>query len=243
MMMANMIYLGMHTQHTPILPPFIAMHVGLSEGSIAFSEIFDLPQLERKMGIDILDWIQVKEFPIGTREQVAKKPGPQFEEVGCWSSWAPTPEAIGGGSLYRSSDVPYSLGLGQFPVNDISIVVLKRSAADVSYTCVPNSVLTGQGNHLSHWSLAALGYPGGRAEALRDTSSVTSPSRNGHTLVPDEQLMCFDFLYYVSMKEVRTICRPGVLHTNQLTGRHGTGSKNGLPNGTWSYGTCTGRPR
>lgn len=113
-MVSNMIYLGMQSQRTPILPPFMALyHLGESVGSIAFSDVFNISRLEKHLGIDMLDWTQVKDFPTpGTREEVAAQNPAVSDQLGCWSSWAAVPES--NGRKHREGAVPGLLGLGQF---------------------------------------------------------------------------------------------------------------------------------
>lgn len=54
-------------------------------------------------------------------------------------------------------------------------------------------------SHSSFWSLARLLFPEARAEALADpTNNPTRPSENhGAILAPDDQLACYDYLYFV----------------------------------------------
>ncbi|KAH7927278.1 hypothetical protein BV22DRAFT_1045518 [Leucogyrophana mollusca] len=70
---------------------------------------------------------------------------------------------------------------------------------DISYTRAPNWIqLTPpevEDKHASFWSLAQLGFPQGRSENLQPPS--LSPEHQ-LSLPPDEQLLCFDYLYYVS---------------------------------------------
>lgn len=80
---------------------------------------------------------------------------------------------------------------------------------DISYTRAPASVkLIPNYEHDSHstfWSLAKLAFPEGRADALsRPHENPTRKSEgNGIALPPDEQLACFDYLYYVCALDVR----------------------------------------
>lgn len=50
---------------------------------------------------------------------------------------------------------------------------------------------------ISFSSLASLGFPQGRAQALAEHPPQTAAPRSGEQPVPDEQLMCFDFMYYI----------------------------------------------
>jgi hypothetical protein len=110
MSIANMIYLGVQTGRIPILPQFTAMdHLGAEVGSVAFAEVFDEPRLARALGLDVIDWVDVKEFP---------SPGAlqndgydvEGESLGCWSAWAGIKES--NGQTQRQGRVPGLLGLG-----------------------------------------------------------------------------------------------------------------------------------
>lgn len=70
---------------------------------------------------------------------------------------------------------------------------------DVSWTRTPDWVkLTPPGvtdSHASFWSLATLGFPEARANNLQSTN-YPSPQHQV-SLPPDDQLLCFDYLYYM----------------------------------------------
>ena len=66
---------------------------------------------------------------------------------------------------------------------------------DISLTPVPNSRFTPHSNHLNIMAVASLGWPETRASALEHTKTVPSPGSK-HTLPPDEQMLCYDSLYY-----------------------------------------------
>lgn len=51
--------------------------------------------------------------------------------------------------------------------------------------------------HVSFWGLAALAYPDGRRRAgLPDRAPFAG--QDGHTTLPEEHMVCYDFLYFVS---------------------------------------------
>jgi hypothetical protein len=53
------------------------------------------------------------------------------------------------------------------------------------------------------WGLAALSYPEGRKRAMDEVGSRTAPSsKSKFKTTPDDQLLCFDFLYFVCTHEV-----------------------------------------
>jgi hypothetical protein len=209
-MIGNMLYLAHLTGRTPILPQFVGIHhLGIELGSIPFSEVFDVPRLSRAIGMDMVDWTEVKALPkpIPTKDEGEKDPSgeggddeddedqdidvdkltePAHEQLGCWSSWAGVPESDG--ASHREGHIPTLLGL------------------DISYTPTPPAAALGHNSHLSFWGLAKLAYKQGRVEALMEMRGKTMASAKGwdggHTSLPDEQVLCFDFLYYVCASEV-----------------------------------------
>ena len=56
--------------------------------------------------------------------------------------------------------------------------------------------------HVSYWALASLGFPQ-EYKANVDREEHSPSPQLGLELLPDEQLMCFDFLYYASALNVR----------------------------------------
>jgi len=79
---------------------------------------------------------------------------------------------------------------------------------DLSHTLVPGWVkLTQPGvpdKHASLWSLARLSFPEARVEALNQPP-IPSPLHQA-SLPPDEQLLCYDYLYYTAVTNVRASC-------------------------------------
>ncbi|KIK40127.1 hypothetical protein CY34DRAFT_87868, partial [Suillus luteus UH-Slu-Lm8-n1] len=73
---------------------------------------------------------------------------------------------------------------------------------DISWTRTPAWVELispfKQDNHASFWSLASLGFPEARSSSL-ELSPTNHPSPHHQlSLPPDDHVLCFDFLYYVS---------------------------------------------
>ena len=76
---------------------------------------------------------------------------------------------------------------------------------DITHTSVPTwTHLSYEGSmHSDLWELARLSYPQDRQRAL-DSNPVVHISRDGsEKLPPDEHMLCFDYLYYSGVKEVR----------------------------------------
>ncbi|CAK5280278.1 unnamed protein product [Mycena citricolor] len=104
------------------------------------------------------------------------------DDLGCWNVW----EAVQFRHAHpRDSWHPTHLGL------------------DISYTKVPAWVKlmpdSEHDYHATFWALATLAFPSGRKANM----VPPSPSPEHHSLLaPDEQLLCYDFLYYVVAHQV-----------------------------------------
>ena len=72
---------------------------------------------------------------------------------------------------------------------------------DISYTQAPPWVKLmpelPHDPHTSFWDLAVLSFPEGRKESLREP---LESEVNKVRLPPDEQMLCYDYLYFVSAK-------------------------------------------
>jgi len=100
------------------------------------------------------------------------------DDIGCWNTW----EAVQYREAYpRRSRIPDDLNL------------------DISYTKAPDWIKMTPGyehdQHVTFWSLATLAFPTTRAANL--VPPLPSPKHN-LSLPPDEHLLCYDYLYYVS---------------------------------------------
>jgi hypothetical protein len=187
---ANLLYLARITDRIPIIPKFVPSHVQ-SRRQLPFSEVFDTERLSRALGIPILEWSQVKAENSST-----------IDDVGCWTVWKTvkeqenkvrfsyTPETILAGELLSLTKLNYIQWM-------LSICI------DISYTRVPSWMNMGE-NHVSFWSLAKLAYPKGRADAIAANAAEPSGA-HGLELAPSSQLLCFDYLYYVSIDQVCSI--------------------------------------
>jgi hypothetical protein len=70
---------------------------------------------------------------------------------------------------------------------------------DISYTTAPSWTHMGLNDHALAWKLARLSDPSGRSRAL---PAVHRPSpKLGASLPPHEQLLCFDYTYWVGVDE------------------------------------------
>ncbi|KAH9947399.1 hypothetical protein B0H21DRAFT_341109 [Amylocystis lapponica] len=170
----NLIYLAMITDRVPILPPFTS-HINAAADPAAFSDIFDVPRLIRSLNIPVLEWHQVKDVDLAWSSG-------ETDELGCWNIW-------------EVDDIR-----SDGPRQSYSTQVLKL---DISYTRAPSWVKLIPGYehdmHSTFWSLAKLAFPEARTEALANPAEhPTLPTaQTGVALPPDEQLLCYDFLYYL----------------------------------------------
>ncbi|KAH9931279.1 uncharacterized protein B0H18DRAFT_990914 [Fomitopsis serialis] len=174
MTIGNMIYLAMITSRVPVIPPFTS-EIGGDRVPIPFSEIFDLPYLRTTLGIPVLEWQDIK------NNNLAADLDAPPDELGCWSLWQA--QSIGADSP-RGSFSTSTLGL------------------DISYTRAPDWIKLLPGfqhdMHSSFWSLARLAFPETRNEILANPAAhPTLPTQSGNSLPPDDQMLCYDILYYV----------------------------------------------
>ncbi|KAJ6621218.1 hypothetical protein B0H10DRAFT_1790422 [Mycena sp. CBHHK59/15] len=100
------------------------------------------------------------------------------DDLGCWNIW----EAVQYREAFpRRSRIPGDLNL------------------DISYTKAPTWTKMipdyEHDQHSTFWSLATLAFPETRADSL--VTPLPSPKHNV-SLPPDEHLLCYDYLYYVS---------------------------------------------
>lgn len=91
---------------------------------------------------------------------------------------------------------------------------------ELSYTPIKDPVALDPGDfhepHTSFWKLAKLGHHQGYLEATQAIKPVVYAGYPDPPLAPDEHLMCFDFLYWVSALkpfewEERYVSTPGVV--------------------------------
>ncbi|KAJ7626252.1 hypothetical protein DFH06DRAFT_1285110 [Mycena polygramma] len=166
----NLFYMAMITERVPVIPYFTPTHVGGSAPTIAFSEVFDLPRLEKAISTRILEWHQVKD----PESEI-------IDPIGCWNVWQ---------AVRSAHTEPH--------FNSAS----KRLGLDVSYTTAPRWIKMYPDNdgdpHATFWSLASLAFPKARSQNLQ--TPALSPI-HAASLPPDEQMLCFDYLYYVGVKD------------------------------------------
>jgi hypothetical protein len=94
----NMIYLGMLSSRTPIIPPFAPSHLPRVAGFPPFGDVFDVPRLSAAINTPLLEWRDVK-----------REDSTEMDQVGCWSIWGLVGSDEG---TPRNSIVPQRLNLG-----------------------------------------------------------------------------------------------------------------------------------
>ncbi|KAG8855517.1 hypothetical protein FRB96_007021 [Tulasnella sp. 330] len=173
---SNLLYLSTISSRIAILPPFppSLSHIGKGGKFTPFSEVFDLPRLRKDLaglGARIVEWKDVK-----------SEGSPVVDELGCWSVSAGT-EPNGKGSYMKNA-------------------LTDHLSLDVSYVATPHVPLDPvDTSHTSFWSLASLTFPETRRALLslaRQPALASFPSKlRGHLSPPNEQLACFDVMYFV----------------------------------------------
>lgn len=173
----------------PIIPPFIPIHVAQGGGPVerlTFGDVFDIPRLRKATRSHILEWHEVK-----------NQTSHALDTVGCWNTW----EAVQYEEhIPRQSVIAlHTLGLGEYNIPHDCAHLLTSKLSDVSYTKAPDSVKLIPNyhgdKHSTFWSLAALSYPEFRNQSLQH-EPIPSPVKK-EKLLPDEQLYCLDYMYYV----------------------------------------------
>ncbi|KAJ2914438.1 hypothetical protein MD484_g5967, partial [Candolleomyces efflorescens] len=190
----NMIYLGVLSQRIPIIPPFVPQsHVSAGAGILPFSHIYNLSNLRNALKHPVLEWSDVKTL-IPLSSSPTSPPPAAAEHFGCWSvrqQSAPSPNRVP-----RTEQV---LNL------------------DLVFTRVPPMAYYSSSNpgdpHTKFSALAALIWPDHAHPASRNLRLMeqqgerTFANNHGESEgdkevwkggPPDEQLACFDFLYWMT---------------------------------------------
>ncbi|KAG8926892.1 hypothetical protein FRC01_008259 [Tulasnella sp. 417] len=189
MVWMNLIYLGMHSNRTPILFPLAASedHLGLGPETLSAGNVFDLPRLSQAIGHQVLEWQDVKSgrynLPWGGEDYNAHD---DDELVGCWS----IDQTLSVEKKPLDREMPHFLHL------------------DVQYTGVPLLVeFTSAGTGQTSFKLIShLLSSTGRSEAL--SAQPPLPTWGKRPLPPttrfpepDDQLACFDNLFWIWSEE------------------------------------------
>ncbi|KAG8976026.1 hypothetical protein FRC05_004657 [Tulasnella sp. 425] len=191
MVYINLIFLAYMSHRIPILPPFIpsASHIGHGVPVIQFSDVYDLPRLRDALNWPLLEWSDIKKAKYNDAfdSRASDMEGVDKEVLGCWGAQ----QAFDKNNRPTPASTPGFLNL------------------EIIYTPVPFFAKLQPkyppDTHVSFSGLASILQPAGRAEAL------AAPSAKNHTSFiprlkdqfhpPDEQLACFDNLYFVGSKD------------------------------------------
>lgn len=180
----------MISSRIPILPPFppSLSHIGKGGKYINYGEVFDLPRLRRSLRTPILEWKDVKQ-----------EGSPVVDALGCWSIWA----GMTTSGAYMRNTLINHLNLGKYNICKRCLRDADVVGIDISYTSIPHAPLVHNSTdpHTSFWDLSSLLFPKGRKAALSlsTTKHFLSPIRDV-TLEPNEQLACFDIMYFVGAR-------------------------------------------
>jgi len=186
----------MITDRIPIVSMFIPSHIGGDKPPIDFGSVFDVQRLARGIGIPVLEWHEVK-----------NRSSNVLDELGCWNTW----EAVQYDEAFpRKSVVPNLLSLGTFlPTKRPWTMLITQIQSDISYTKAPSWIKVvphfEHDKHAYFWALASLAFPEGRQENLQPP--LASPIHHAF-LPPDEQLLCYDYLYYACAHQVSCLFVP-----------------------------------
>ncbi|KAH9961361.1 hypothetical protein BC827DRAFT_343531 [Russula dissimulans] len=167
MTFGNLIYLALLTERVPIIGPFVSSH------KIGGLDDAGTIQFSEVFDIDYLS--EMIGIPVLEWYEVKEPSSEEIEDIGCWSVW----QAV----QTRESEPR---------INN----ALELQGLDISFTAGPSTLQIRPGNEhdpsARFWDIASLLY-----SPDKDVFKSPQPSKvHGAVLSPDEQLACFDYLYY-----------------------------------------------
>jgi hypothetical protein len=191
-----MIYLGFLSDRIPIIPPFgPGPHIcesysypyistliyqnrkAGSAGLLPFGRIFNLTRARKEIHKPILEWSDVKDLPSPTFVQ--SPPDSEREPLGCFST-RPDYDP-------RPNRVPE---------------VVDHLQLDIAYSRVPTPSRLNASNNREDFlvfpNLAPYIFPRRPRPPPHGHFEFMEASPIGHKLPPDEQITCFDYLYYIT---------------------------------------------
>jgi len=191
-----MIYLGFLSDRIPIIPPFgPGPHVcescssvyistlihqnrkARSAGLVPFGRIFNLTRARNEIHKPLLEWSDVKDLPSPTLIQ--SPPDSEREPLGCFST--------------RPEHDPHPNRVRE---------VVNHLQFDIAYSRVPTSARLNPSNNREDFlvfpKLAPYIFPRRPRPPPRGHFEFMEASPMGHKLPPDEQITCFDYLYYIT---------------------------------------------
>ncbi|TFK74340.1 hypothetical protein BDN72DRAFT_955949 [Pluteus cervinus] len=178
----HIIYLGMQSDRTPIIPPFAPDdHIPHEAGIVQFGDLFNLTTLRKQVRTPLVEWSDVKILPNQDTPWEDIEKGRQLETIGCWSARP------------QHEHIPWTSGY-----------LVRYLGMDTSYTRVPNSARRWPTEkidiHVTFGALSALVNSqtyGNQQSSLMSSSPILQAA-----LEPNTQLACFDLLYYATSSDV-----------------------------------------
>ncbi|KAJ7648329.1 hypothetical protein DFH06DRAFT_1095752 [Mycena polygramma] len=173
----NLIYLSVLTQRVPIIPFFVPTHVSYADG-ITGDDAIDVPVIDFGDVFDVPRLQRDLGKPVLEWWQVKDRNSTSVDPLGCWNIWQAVSTAH---KEPHYTEVPQRLKL------------------DISYTVAPSWVKLLPDDptepHMTFTSLMALSFPEQRRMNL--ATPAPSPLLQA-SLPPDEQLVCFDSMYWIA---------------------------------------------
>ncbi|KAF8202761.1 hypothetical protein K438DRAFT_2102285, partial [Mycena galopus ATCC 62051] len=165
----NLIYLAQLTSRVAIIPRFRPVH--LDGHDIDFSDIFDLPRLQKEMKTPVLEWREVKDIKSNT-----------LEEIGCWDV------------QFKEWDGGYSEHHLQPPVDvklDISYTRIPQYVRTSLEMDKPTDELG-----VFMWPLASLISYTPRLAEMESFPTPLPSHLLQKSIAPDQHLVCTNSLYF-----------------------------------------------
>ncbi|KAJ6472032.1 hypothetical protein C8R45DRAFT_874874 [Mycena sanguinolenta] len=171
----NLIYLSLLTERVPIMPFFTPQHVKKASG------LTEVPPIDFGEVFDVPRLSKEIGKPVIEWWQVKDRHSKSIDTLGCWNIWQAVAQHH---DAPHVSSGPSLLGL------------------DISYTVAPTWIKlfkdSPEEQHMRFTSLMALSFPEMRDRHLK--TPAPSP-RLKASLPPDEQLTCFDNMYWIANVE------------------------------------------
>ncbi|KAJ2933078.1 hypothetical protein H1R20_g4042, partial [Candolleomyces eurysporus] len=184
-----MVYLGHLSRRIPIVPPFVPQsHISSNAGILPFSDVYNLTNLRDALKYPILEWSDVKILsPNASAGQRVSRRADEGLEL---STVTVEPEPFGCWSLRQPNlNIPIRVPRTEKVLNvDMSFTRVPRMAFLTDNPGDPNTKFPALA------ALIAPEYPHRDGRNL----PLLEPSLLGAKLPPEQQLACFDFLYWMT---------------------------------------------
>jgi hypothetical protein len=157
--------------------PVYQNHKARSAGLLPFSRIFNLTQARKEIHKSLLEWSDVK--VLSSSNSIQLPPDSEREPLGCFSA--------------RPDNDPHPNGVR---------AVVDYLRFDIAYSRVPTPARLNPSNNREDFlvfpKLAPYIFPRRPRPPPHGHFEFMMASPMGHKLPPDEQLACFDYLYYIT---------------------------------------------